>query len=166
MNVERLSITDGCIHGKSFVCLVYGQLPMHGRQRRRACSSQRVSLDPLCDGSQRIASTRISRRQDNALPEPIISKAHPDKERARKLCATRPDLYKDENHKPEMAVALSEFEGLCGFRSFQEIRESSSSISTVVREMPCHSNGLIPYFSQLLLLLCYAAASSRSTPLK
>ena len=49
--------------------------------------------------------------------------AHPDKKLAERLYATRPDLYKDDNHKPEMAVALSNFEGLCGFRPFREIGE-------------------------------------------
>lgn len=51
--------------------------------------------------------------------------AHPDKKLAERLYATRPDLYKDDNHKPEMAVALSDFEGLCGFRPFEEIGENS-----------------------------------------
>lgn len=40
---------------------------------------------------------------------------------AERLHAERPDLYKDDNHKPEMAVTLSDFEGLCGFRPFYEI---------------------------------------------
>ena len=39
--------------------------------------------------------------------------AHPDKALARKLHGARPDLYKDDNHKPEMAVAISAFEALC-----------------------------------------------------
>ena len=30
-------------------------------------------------------------------------------------------MYKDPNHKPEMAVALTEFQALCGFRPVQEI---------------------------------------------
>jgi len=33
----------------------------------------------------------------------------------------KPDLYKDGNHKPELAVALTPFEALCGFRPFQQI---------------------------------------------
>ena len=53
-----------------------------------------------------------------------MPKAHPDKKLAERLNATRPDLYKDDNHKPEMAVALSDFEGLCGFRPLREIGES------------------------------------------
>ena len=50
--------------------------------------------------------------------------AHPDIELARKLHAERPDVYKDPNHKPEMAIALTKFEGLCGFR--QDIERSGS----------------------------------------
>ena len=42
--------------------------------------------------------------------------AHPDKALARKLHAARPDLYKDDNHKPEMAVAITPFEALCSFQ--------------------------------------------------
>ena len=37
--------------------------------------------------------------------------AHPNKKHAEKLHAERPDVYKDPNHKPEMAIALTEFEG-------------------------------------------------------
>ena len=40
---------------------------------------------------------------------------------AEKLHAERPDKYPDPNHKPEMAIALTTFEGLCGFRPKEEI---------------------------------------------
>lgn len=43
--------------------------------------------------------------------------AHPDKELAMKLHLEHPDIYKDSNHKPEMAIALTNFEALCGFKS-------------------------------------------------
>ena len=46
--------------------------------------------------------------------------AHPDIALAKKLHAERPDVYKDPNHKPEMAIALTKFEGLCGFRQDME----------------------------------------------
>ncbi|KAJ3285565.1 Mannose-6-phosphate isomerase [Rhizoclosmatium sp. JEL0117] len=48
--------------------------------------------------------------------------AHPDKQLARFLFEKRPDLYKDPNHKPEMAVALTDFEALIGFRPLSEIQ--------------------------------------------
>lgn len=47
--------------------------------------------------------------------------SHPDKELAERLHSERPNVYKDDNHKPEMAVALSDFEALCGFCPHEEI---------------------------------------------
>jgi mannose-6-phosphate isomerase len=47
--------------------------------------------------------------------------AHPNKEMAKVLHNTQGDLYKDPNHKPEMAIALTPFEMLCGFRKIEEI---------------------------------------------
>lgn len=47
--------------------------------------------------------------------------AHPNKKLAEQLHAERPEVYRDDNHKPEMAVTLSDFEALCGFRPFPEI---------------------------------------------
>ncbi|KAK2986798.1 hypothetical protein RJ640_011023 [Escallonia rubra] len=41
--------------------------------------------------------------------------AHPDKELAEVLHKLQPNVYKDDNHKPEMVLALTEFEALCGF---------------------------------------------------
>jgi mannose-6-phosphate isomerase len=41
--------------------------------------------------------------------------AHPDEARAARLHAARPDVYRDPHHKPEMAIALTEFHALCGF---------------------------------------------------
>lgn len=48
--------------------------------------------------------------------------AHPDKRTAQKLHQEYPDKYPDDNHKPEMAIALTDFEALCGFRPLSEIR--------------------------------------------
>jgi mannose-6-phosphate isomerase len=63
---------------------------------------------------------------DSALPflfkvlsvgKALSVQAHPDRALAARLHAARPDLYKDANHKPEMAIALTPFEALCGFRA-------------------------------------------------
>ncbi|XP_063993068.1 mannose-6-phosphate isomerase [Diachasmimorpha longicaudata] len=48
--------------------------------------------------------------------------AHPDKARAESLHKLHPDIYKDPNHKPEMPIALTPFEALCGFRPVPEIQ--------------------------------------------
>mmetsp|Transcript_28164 Transcript_28164/g.94868 ORF Transcript_28164/g.94868 Transcript_28164/m.94868 type:complete len:488 (-) Transcript_28164:192-1655(-) len=47
--------------------------------------------------------------------------AHPDKANAARLNASNPEQYKDNNHKPEMAIALTPFEAMCGFRRLSEI---------------------------------------------
>uniref|UniRef100_A0A673V2C8 Mannose-6-phosphate isomerase n=1 Tax=Suricata suricatta TaxID=37032 RepID=A0A673V2C8_SURSU len=47
--------------------------------------------------------------------------AHPNKELAEKLHLQAPQHYPDANHKPEMAIALTSFQGLCGFRPVAEI---------------------------------------------
>ncbi|KAG7205859.1 hypothetical protein KM043_007792 [Ampulex compressa] len=48
---------------------------------------------------------------------------HPDKENANRLHEQYPHIYKDPNHKPELAIALTPFEALCGFRPIKEIKE-------------------------------------------
>lgn len=48
---------------------------------------------------------------------------HPNKEKAEELHQQYPTIYKDANHKPEIAIALTPFEALCGFRPVREIKE-------------------------------------------
>lgn len=42
---------------------------------------------------------------------------------AERLHKENPKEYPDDNHKPEMAIALTPFEALCGFRPKTEIAE-------------------------------------------
>ena len=58
-----------------------------------------------------------------SVAKALSIQAHPDKALAERLYAARPDVYKDDNHKPEMAVALTAFEAMCGFRPFPEIAQ-------------------------------------------
>jgi len=64
--------------------------------------------------------------------------AHPDKALAQKLHAEKPNIYKDGNHKPEMAIAISDdFTALCSFVTPAELREALRlvpEISAVVGE--------------------------------
>lgn len=55
--------------------------------------------------------------------EKVLSiQAHPDKFLAAQLHTDKPHVYKDPNHKPEMAVALTDdFEAMSGFRPIAEI---------------------------------------------
>ena len=50
--------------------------------------------------------------------------AHPDKALAAQLHVRYPDQYKDDNHKPEMTVAITPFEALCSFQPAFSILEN------------------------------------------
>eukprot|EP00108_Taenia_solium_P001923 TsM_000704000 transcript=TsM_000704000 gene=TsM_000704000 len=56
-----------------------------------------------------------------SVAKALSIQAHPDKKMAARLHAEQPDLYKDANHKPEMAIALTDFEALLGFRPLHQI---------------------------------------------
>lgn len=64
-----------------------------------------------------------------SIAKPLSIQAHPNKETAKKLFDQFPDRYPDDNHKPEMAIALTDFEALCGFRP-------KSEIATFLKEVP------------------------------
>lgn len=56
-----------------------------------------------------------------SIRKALSIQAHPDKELGAKLHRDDPAHYPDPNHKPEMAIALTDFEGFCGFRPLAEI---------------------------------------------
>ncbi|KAK6150988.1 hypothetical protein DH2020_015920 [Rehmannia glutinosa] len=64
-----------------------------------------------------------------SVAKALSIQAHPDKELAAMLHKQQPGVYKDDNHKPEMALALTEFEALCGFVGLEELK-------TVVENVP------------------------------
>lgn len=57
--------------------------------------------------------------------------AHPNKELAVQLHARDPKNYKDPNHKPELIVALTPFEGLCCFRKALQVAEFARGIPSL-----------------------------------
>ncbi|KAH9457614.1 hypothetical protein MJO28_004705 [Puccinia striiformis f. sp. tritici] len=56
-----------------------------------------------------------------AIGKALSIQAHPDRQLAIKLHMERPNVYKDDNHKPEMAIAITRFSGFCGFRPLNQI---------------------------------------------
>jgi mannose-6-phosphate isomerase len=56
--------------------------------------------------------------------ESLSIQAHPTKEQARRLHARDPEHYPDDNHKPELAVALDALTALMGFKPFSGILET------------------------------------------
>ncbi|KAK6759684.1 hypothetical protein RB195_021326 [Necator americanus] len=59
-----------------------------------------------------------------SVDKALSVQSHPTKEEAIALHAKDPLHYPDPNHKPEMAIALTDFELLCGFRPAKEIYEN------------------------------------------
>jgi mannose-6-phosphate isomerase len=61
-----------------------------------------------------------------SVAKALSIQAHPDKELAKVQHKLHPNLYKDDNHKPEMALAVTEFEALCSFISLEVVYRSLS----------------------------------------
>lgn len=75
-----------------------------------------------------------------------------------------PQVYKDDNHKPEMAIALTDFEALCGFVEHGELVSALQSVPelrSVVGEVPLH----LSTFSVCRASTSSAAISAKSFPL-
>jgi mannose-6-phosphate isomerase len=99
-----------------------------------------VSLrDVIASNPQELLGEEIIKKYDatNELPflfkvlsiEKVLSiQAHPDKQLAKKLHINDPKNYPDDNHKPEMAIAVTEFEGFCGFKPLEEIADELQKI--------------------------------------
>lgn len=50
---------------------------------------------------------------------------------AEKLHRERPDIYKDANHKPEMAIALTPFTAMAGFKPIKEVADLITSMMSL-----------------------------------
>ncbi|EIW83307.1 mannose-6-phosphate isomerase [Coniophora puteana RWD-64-598 SS2] len=81
-----------------------------------------------------------------AIEKALSIQTHPDKETSEQLHATEPDIYKDPNHKPEMALALTPFKALCGFMPLPSIQAYLHAVPEFAALIP-------PAISQPFLLL-------------
>jgi len=63
-----------------------------------------------------------------AVNKPLSIQVHPSKAKAAELHQKYPNAYKDPNYKPEMAIALTMFETMCGFRLYSEIKKSLQDV--------------------------------------
>jgi mannose-6-phosphate isomerase len=64
-----------------------------------------------------------------AADQPLSLQAHPDKATAQAAFAAHHPSYVDANHKPELLVALTEFDALCGFRPPAESADYLASLN-------------------------------------
>lgn len=80
-----------------------------------------------------ILGERIAEKFNNTLPyllkilsinQALSIQSHPSKELAKVLHAKDPFNYPDDNHKPEIAIAIDNLTALVGLKSLVEVRES------------------------------------------
>jgi len=143
------------------------------------CNGHRMTLgDLIARYPQEILGERVARRFGNQLPflfkvlaatEPLSIQAHPNQDQARSgyerenragipLDASQRN-YRDDNHKPEIICALTEFWGLNGFRTFEDLGRQlqiycPDSLSIVVKTLHRRSpeNVLRQLFRHMLSL--------------
>ncbi|KAL6440698.1 hypothetical protein ACFW04_003278 [Cataglyphis niger] len=63
-----------------------------------------------------------------SINKALSIQVHPNKEKAKELHELYSNIYKDPNHKPELAIALTPSEALCGFRPITEINNYLNNI--------------------------------------
>jgi mannose-6-phosphate isomerase len=101
--------------------------------------TKRTLLDLIQD-NQALLSQEISSRFGHKLPflfkvlsigKALSIQAHPNKKLAEQLHKKDSKNYPDDNHKPEMTIAITPFDGLCGFRPLAEISHFLSTIPSL-----------------------------------
>ncbi|KAF3762869.1 mannose-6-phosphate isomerase [Cryphonectria parasitica EP155] len=119
----------------------YAELWMgtHPSNPSKDVQTGRTLLDLVSD-NQTLLSPSVIARYGKKLPflfkilsiaKALSIQAHPNKGLAEQLHARDPKNYPDDNHKPEMAIALTHFEGLCGFRPPEEIAHFLQSVNAL-----------------------------------
>ncbi|KEZ45217.1 Mannose-6-phosphate isomerase [Scedosporium apiospermum] len=117
----------------------YSELWMgtHPSNPSKDLTTGRTLLD-LVQDNKALLSDAVTAKYGETLPfllkilsidTALSIQAHPNKKLAEELHARDPKNYPDDNHKPEMAIAVTPFEGLCGFRPLAEIAHFLETVS-------------------------------------
>lgn len=117
----------------------YSELWMgtHPSNPSKDLATGRTLLD-LVQDNKALLSDAVTSKYGDKLPfllkilsigTALSIQAHPNKKLAEELHAKDPKNYPDDNHKPEMAIAVTPFEGLCGFRPLSEVAHFLESLS-------------------------------------
>lgn len=148
----------------------------HPSAPSRLMQTTKTLLDHIRSDPNRFLTPEIAKKFNQDLPflfkvlsvnKALSIQAHPDKQLAEQLHRKSPQLYKDDNHKPEMAVALTPFEGLCGFRALEELAVNLGlfpELASVIGEQV--SSEFIEYVRNFTIrrrLSSVAAAATKTT---
>ena len=103
-------------------------------------------VDVIKENSNEILGERIAEKFNNTLPfllkilsinKALSIQAHPDKSLAKLLHTNDPANYPDENHKPEIAIAIDNLKAIVGLKEFHEIKltlENYSEIKNLISD--------------------------------
>ncbi|XP_020224065.1 mannose-6-phosphate isomerase 1 [Cajanus cajan] len=115
-------------------------------------ASKRVTLKAWISDNPHVLGDQVLHKWGTDLPflfkvlsvgKALSIQAHPDKELARTLHKLHPDVYKDGNHKPEMALAITNFEALCGFVTLKELKAVLHTIPEIVELVGATNTNLV-----------------------
>jgi len=93
--------------------------------------SEQSLAEYIDSNAKSILGKNVAKRFNNQLPflfkvlsiaEPLSIQTHPDKDQAEMLHKLNPVNYPDDNHKPEIAIAIDKLEALAGFKSVDAIK--------------------------------------------
>jgi len=108
----------------------------HPSNPSKDVSTGRTLLE-LVSENQALLSSSVTERYGQKLPflfkvlsiqKALSIQAHPDKKLAERLHTDDPKNYPDDNHKPEMTIAVTPFDGFCGFRPLDQIASFLQSV--------------------------------------
>ena len=69
-----------------------------------------------------MAARKLTRHKILSIAKALPLQIHPNKDLAARLHAEDPEKFTDDNHKPEIAIALGPFEVFAGFKPNKEIQ--------------------------------------------
>ncbi|KAK3112753.1 Mannose-6-phosphate isomerase [Teratosphaeriaceae sp. CCFEE 6253] len=109
----------------------YAELWMGTHPSNPSCdlTTGRTLLDLVQDNAS-LMTPAVGDKYEQKLPflfkvlsinKALSIQAHPNKKLAGEVHRRDPKNYPDDNHKPEMTIAITPFDGLCGFRPLGEI---------------------------------------------
>ncbi|KAH9824476.1 Mannose-6-phosphate isomerase [Teratosphaeria destructans] len=119
----------------------YAELWMgtHPSNPSKDLTTGRTLLD-LVQDNQQLMSQSIAKKYGQKLPflfkvlsinKALSIQAHPNKKLAEQFHKKDPKNYPDDNHKPEMTIAVTPFDGLCGFRPLAEIAHFLNTVPSL-----------------------------------
>ena len=76
---------------------------------------------------------------------------HPNKDLAAQLHAKNPDQFTDDNHKPEIAIALGKFEVFAGWKAMPDIQALFDNLQPIKKFLP---SGQTRFSNETLRQIC------------